>query len=222
MRRSSRKDRPHLRRHYVTARRQKSAQRQTRSSNSTKSTAHLGSIFVASRPRLPPFVSRSVSFFPPGYLRLREGTCPKPVRTIKGVLRKPLGLFQKVSAAAFQCVRDILFAESTEVGDLAVLTLLLKWPPAGLPFTGLWWNPVLPFIATCALQIFKLGLHKQCCAGEMIPLSEPTCCIINLCSIGQMLPSQTHCKLFIVLMSCVCTTGLQLSCKCYLGTIIRC
>ncbi len=61
-------------------------------------------------------------------------------------------------------------------GDLTMLTLLLKWPPAGLPFTALWWNPVPPFIPTCAPQIFKLGLHKHCCAGEMIPnaaWSEP-------------------------------------------------
>lgn len=60
--------------------------------------------------------------------------------------------------------------------DLVMLTLLLKWPPAGLPFTALWWNPVPPFIPTCASQIFKLGLHKHCCAGEMIPnavWSEP-------------------------------------------------
>lgn len=39
--------------------------------------------------------------------------------------------------------------------DLMMLTLLLKGPPAGLPFTALWWNPVPPFIPTCAPQIFN-------------------------------------------------------------------
>lgn len=48
---------------------------------------------------------------------------------------------------------------------LMMLTLLLKWPPVGLLFAALWWNPMPPFIHTCARQIFKLGLHKQCCTG---------------------------------------------------------
>lgn len=118
------------------------------------------------------------------------------IRTIKGVLRKPRSLFQKAADAFQMCC-----LLSRQRWDLAMLTLLLKWPPTALSFAALWWNPVSPFIATCAPQIFKLGLHKQWCAREMMPPPPPSihpfqsrpACIINLSSIGQMLPSQTRC-----------------------------
>lgn len=91
-----------------------------------QSQRHIYEAFLLHRVFVFPHLYLALLVFPSWLLKTREGTCPKPVRTIKGALRKPLGLFQKASAAAFQCVRDILFAELTEVGDLAVLTLLLK------------------------------------------------------------------------------------------------
>lgn len=145
-------------------------------------------------------------------LRISGGTCPMHVGTIKGVLRKPPGLSRKQPSPSFR-VSAMYCLLSRQRWDLVMLTLLLKWPPAGLPFTALWWNPVPPFIPTCALQIFKLGLHKHCYAGEMIPnaaWSEPA---LNLCSIGQMWPSQTHHQLFIMLMNCLCMICVPLPCK---------
>lgn len=97
-----------------------------------------------------------------------EGRCPKPVGTIKGVLRTPPGLSRKQPSPPFTA-SAIYCLLSWQRWDLMMLTLLLKWPPVGLPFTALWWNPVPPFIPTCAPQIFKLGLHKHCRAGEAIP-----------------------------------------------------
>lgn len=147
-----------------------------------------------------PLLSRSVSPSLPGY-PCEGKRIQGAVRTIKGVLRKSPGLFQKVAAAAALQMCCLL---SRQRWDLAMLTLLLKWPPTALPFAALWWNPVSPFIPTCAPQIFKLGLHKHCCAGEMMspsphpskpqgPFQSQPACIINLRSIGQMLPSQTCC-----------------------------
>lgn len=130
------------------------------------------SIFVASSSLSSSLISHSVSFPLMVTLdtlpRIYEGTCPKPVRTIKSVLRKPLGLSRKQPSPPFRA-SAIYCLLSRQRWDLTMLTLLLKWPPASLPFTGLWWNPVPPFIPTCAPQIFKLSLHKHCCAGEMIP-----------------------------------------------------
>lgn len=128
-------------------------------------------------------------------LRLNEGRCPKPVGTIKGVLRKPPGLSRKQPSPPFKA-SAIHCLLSRQWLDLTMLTLLLKWPPVGLPFTALWWNPVPPFIPTCAPQIFKHVLHKQ-----MMP-NTVWSCIINLFSIGQM--CQTHYQLFIVLMPLHC------------------
>lgn len=111
-------------------------------------------------------------------LRISSGNmCPEPVGTEEGVLRSPACLSRKQPSPPFQGLRDIYCLLSRRRWDLTMLTLLLKWPPAGSPFRGFMMKSCATIHPpTCAPQIFKLGLHKHGCAGEMIPgavWSEP-------------------------------------------------
>lgn len=105
-----------------------------------------------------------------GYFRtvVQNLPCPKPAGTIKGVLRRSPGVSRKLPSTPFRALATCCLLSWQRL-DLTMLTLMLKWPPADWSFTALWRKPLPPFIPTCAPQIFKIGLHKHCRAGEMIP-----------------------------------------------------